>query len=127
MARILSSLGVGIANFKPDRVPDDRQRSNQGLKRAGKKTLAWEAARRLLKIRFLASGITTCEAMFPHQCSRDWALSFAHSKKRNDIVGDEIYEVALLCPEAHRIADAGSKEHMHETILAIINAREVQP
>jgi hypothetical protein len=117
VSRIASNLPVFTAQFR-----------EKGKKRkGGRKTLAWEAARALLKIRFRRAGIESCEATFPHDCWQTSGLSFAHSKRRNDIVGDEIYEVALLCPDAHRIADDRPKAETTELIRSIIAKRGKQP
>lgn len=93
----------------------------------GRKTKAWDSLRAKLKPKFESAGITTCEAKFPHNCWWSIGLSFAHSKKRADIQGEELSEVALLCPDAHQIAEAKPKPEMYELILEIIASRERQP
>lgn len=96
------------------------------LNRKGKKTLEWERVRRELKARFLAAGITTCELRLPG-CWRDNALGFAHSKKRREIVGDEIYEVILACNNCHDQVEIKPHEEMRNIILATIQKRRKQP
>lgn len=93
----------------------------------GKKTLEWARVRAKLKVRFQLNGITRCEATFPHQCWHTSGLSFGHSKKRADIVGNEIEECALLCPTAHEHVEALGKKEMHSVILGIIANRERRP
>ena len=88
------------------------------------KTAQWERVRRtILKPRFQKWGITRCEATWPHECWGETSLGFAHSKKRNDIVGDEIEEVALLCVVAHQQVDAHKKPETYRIIREIISNR----
>lgn len=93
------------------------------MKRAGKKTLAWETTRRKLKVRFERAGITRCE--WPEGCGREWPLSFSHTKPRRDITTQaELEAVALLCTFHHHAADCHGHEHQFKTITAIIANRE---
>jgi hypothetical protein len=94
------------------------------IRRRGKRTIAWENARRYLKSRFLEWGITRCEWPWPHACWHDNGLSFAHSKKRLNMKGDEIYEVALLCPVAHNLVESLPEREMTKMIRKIIKTRE---
>ena len=48
----------------------------------GKKTKAWNDARKLLKEEYFRKGITTCEVNLPG-CWNNNALSFAHLHKRS--------------------------------------------
>jgi hypothetical protein len=48
----------------------------------GKKTIAWEKARKELKKAYMEIGITHCEAKL-EGCD-GWGLSFAHRYKRSD-------------------------------------------
>lgn len=91
--------------------------------RLGKKGKAWETERRRLKIKFERMGVTECEADFMHDCWVDNGLSFAHSKKRADIRGEELSEVALLCPTAHKHVESLPKEEMCNIIRRIIAKR----
>jgi hypothetical protein len=94
------------------------------VKRRGKKTIAWEKARAELKKQFLHWGVISCEFPFPHHCWRTEGLSFAHSKKRRNIVGDELMEVALLCPIAHEAVERLPEKEMCEIIRNIIKHRQ---
>lgn len=96
------------------------------MKRRGKKTIEWEAARAKLKQQFLHMGVTTCEFPYPHYCWRDNGLSFAHSKKRRYIKGKEIYEVALLCPIAHEIVERLPQSEMCDIVRSIIRNRNLK-
>jgi hypothetical protein len=94
----------------------------------GKKVKAWENARRKLKKRFEAAGITTCEFRFRlhHDCRIDDYLSFAHSRKRNDpeFIMDE---VALACLPVHTILDEKmSHDEMYRAVRKAIEARKVR-
>lgn len=90
------------------------------MKKAGKKTREWEAARKKLKIAFAKASITRCES-----CNSDFALSFAHSKPRRIIVGDEIFECALLCSNCHQACDAHGHAKMEEFVKFCIRTRPV--
>ena len=89
----------------------------------GKKTQQWNAAREQLKALFKSRGITFCE-----KCGKDWTdadLGFAHSKTRQFIVGNEIFEVALLCnyPCHHELEMLRPGYLMTEAIKEIIKNR----
>jgi hypothetical protein len=104
-----------------------------GLKRGnkrlgpGKKTKAWDKARAALKVDHVAMGITTCEFQYPG-CWHDEALSFAHSRKRDDPLFD-INEVAIACtPVCHHKLDVEmSHEEMYDAVMSVIARRETQP
>ena len=126
-------MGSRIASSVPDwePIPKHHQKRSKkkrhGLNRAGKKAKAWDKARASLKVKFYAMGITSCEgSIIPHECWHDNGLSFAHSKKRADIKNHELYEVALLCPNAHAYAEALPKKEMCELIRQIIANRHVE-
>lgn len=89
----------------------------------GKKTIAWEEARAKLKQQFLGMGVTHCELPYPHSCWHYDGLSFAHSKKRRNIKGSELMEVALLCPVAHSMVERLPEKEMHDIIMEIIRNR----
>jgi hypothetical protein len=93
----------------------------------GKKTREWEAKRRRLKQRFEAVGLTTCEFRY-EGCWIDNGLSFAHIKKRLNLLPGELEVVALACPVCHHILDNRMKEaEMTKTVLAVIQKRICQP
>jgi hypothetical protein len=102
------------------------KRSNKRL-RPGPKTKAWDKARAALKVDHVAMGITTCEFQYPG-CWYDEALSFAHSRKRNDPLFD-INEVAVACtPVCHHKLDVEmSHAEMLEAVKGVISRREIQP
>jgi hypothetical protein len=77
----------------------------------------WENARRKLKQIFENAGITRCEV-----CQTDWALGFAHRKKRRHITDEkELMTVALLCNPCHERIEYGGD--MFNQITAIIERR----
>lgn len=97
------------------------------LKRVGKKTREWEKVRRQLKKRFMAAGIIECEIGFA-QCWRDNGLSFAHGKKRRELIGDELKTlVVLACAPCHTAIEGMDREYMLHRIMGIIANRERQP
>lgn len=84
------------------------------------KVKIWDKIRAELKIQFDAWGITFCEI-----CKSSWNLSFAHSKKRRNIIGDEIYEVALLCVPCHMEIEKLGQVKMYPIIMEIIGKRKI--
>lgn len=95
--------------------------------RPGKKTREWERERAKLKKKFLQAGISYCEVMHdPAYCWRNMGLGFAHSKKRRNIVGDEIREVILACPQCHQWLEYElSEKEMTEFVRNVIKNRNV--
>lgn len=96
-----------------------------GLK-PGKKTRAWEACRRKLKVLFERAGITTCE-MRRARCCYDNFLGFAHLHKRRNVPPEELETVVLLCVECHRKVETLPEAVMAKKLADIIAARPVQP
>lgn len=114
--------------FKPrasrDAVSDQfaRDRMRRGtVKRAGRRTIEWQAAWKFLKPRLEAAGRTRCELSFiPHICSS--ILTPAHSKKRRLMQGDDIYMICIACSVGHQILDERmSHENMHTAVMRAIN------
>jgi len=67
----------------------------------GKKTRAWEAARKRLKARYMNLGITSCE-MRLKDCMGTFGLSFAHRYKRSDSRCEHTFEkTCLACASCH--------------------------
>ena len=92
-----------------------------------KKTREWEAERRRLKPKFEAIGLTYCEFGYPG-CWRNNGLSFAHIKKRLNLLPGQLSIVALACPVCHYILDNRMKEvEMTKAVLAVIQKRICQP
>lgn len=123
------------AQFKPmarTEIGRGTKQMNRSSKRLGpgKKTKAWNNARAVIKRQFAKAGITTCElrgsAKVQHECGVDNYLGFAHSKKRRHIIGDELFEVALLCLSAHEIVERMSEGEMTAIIREIIATRNVR-
>lgn len=74
------------------------------INKVGPRTRAWRSAWRFLKPRLEAARRTQCEFDFiPHICGGP--LDPAHSKKRNEMVGDDIYAVAIACRNIHCVLD----------------------
>lgn len=79
------------------------------LKKKGKKTRAWEKARKELKWLFLNKNITTCEVGW-EGCTHNDFLSFHHRHKRSfydthpDLLG-EFSQVLLLCTSCHHLLE----------------------
>lgn len=86
----------------------------------GKRTKAWNAARKRLKVRFSAAGIERCEL-----CGSTFAMSFMHRVKRRFITTpEELETVALGCVVCHDRIEKLPHEEMKEAIDKIIAARE---
>lgn len=66
----------------------------------GKKTRAWQKAKKRLIKEYQERGITTCEV-----CGSDFGLSFHHLKRRSK-GGEHTFEnTVLLCAKCHHRAD----------------------
>lgn len=86
-------------------------------------TQQWDNERRKLKKYFEETlGITVCELRLPG-CSYNNYLSFAHSKKRREIHGEEIREVVLACINCHTVIERMSHDEMYEIVRLIIENR----
>lgn len=91
------------------------------MKRLGKRGREWENARRRLKKKFFELGIDFCEI-----CGSRFGLSFAHSKKRRHIEGDELTEVALVCIHpCHAELERLPEPEMTAKVRSIISNRGV--
>lgn len=84
----------------------------------------WDAIRARLKPLFERAGLTSCEFGYDG-CLRNFALGFAHSKRRRNIMGDEIEEVALACANCHSDLDGHGEAHSIKAVRAVIAARLV--
>ena len=97
------------------------------LKKRGKKVRQWEDARAKLKALFLEKGVTCCELTElvgrRAECWRNNSLSFAHSKKRRNIIGDEIYEVVLACNICHSTIESKPESEMTQIVRDVIQKR----
>lgn len=89
----------------------------------GKKTLAWNKAREELKKEFQAMGITTCEIKFDG-CWRDNALSFAHTRKRRNVI--DLKRVVLACIPCHDIVEKWGEAKMEIFLEDIISNRRIK-
>jgi hypothetical protein len=79
-------------------------RSRKPINKKGRRTADWIRAWRFLKAELEKRGRTSCEFKFiPHEC---WGpLDPAHSKKRRNMKGNDIYMVALGCRAIHNFLD----------------------
>jgi len=94
--------------------------------KAGKRTREWQRVREQLKPRFEAAGITRCE--FRYQgCWRDNALSFAHMRKRRNLMPNELKVVALACIPCHDKLELMPEPLMAQTVADVIRQRILQP
>jgi hypothetical protein len=87
----------------------------------------WENIRRKLKVRFKRVGITRCEIKFDLQCWDNYALSFAHAKKRRFLKGEELEVCVLACARCHTAIEGLRHAEMESLVLTIIADRPVQP
>ena len=94
------------------------------MKRAGKKTKAWDAERAKLKVRFEAVGITECELRYK-DCSVNDFLTFAHTLKRRNVI--DLSRVVLACLNCHWETERQGEAKMEVILEDVIASREVQP
>jgi len=103
----------------------------RGTKRLGpgKKTKQWNSARAIIKRRFEAVGITTCELQgkLKHDCGIDNYLGFAHDAKRRKLSEAALYHVILICNFAHDIIEVWPAEKMKAIVNDTIQQRRQQP
>jgi hypothetical protein len=88
----------------------------------GRRTNDWRKVWRFLKPRLEAAGRTKCEFDFiPHKCCA--ILDPAHSKKRREMKGNDIYAVAIACRNAHNVLDYEmTHSDMEQAVLRAIQA-----
>jgi len=111
------------------------KRGTKQMKRAtkrlgpGKKTRQWNNARAIIKHRFEAAGITTCELQgkLKHDCGIDNYLGFAHDAKRRKLSGADLYRVILICNFAHQLIEVWPAEKMKAIVNETIQQRRRQP
>lgn len=96
-------------------------RSFKPMKKNGRRTNDWRAVWRWLKPRLEARNRTRCEFDFiPHEC--DNILDPAHSKKRRNMKGNDIYAVAIACRRIHEYLDYTlPHEEMEAAVMEAIN------
>ena len=86
------------------------------MNKVGPRTKKWMDVWRWLKPRMEAAGRKRCEFSFiPHDC--DGSKTPAHSKKRRNMRGNDIYAVAWACIPVHRILD---ETYTHEEMEAAV-------
>lgn len=89
----------------------------------GKKTRAWENARRRIKAHFENLGVTFCELRYDG-CKLNSFLGFAHSKRRRLIVTkEELFEVCLACQNCHEILDRKPHAETERIVKQVIQNR----
>jgi hypothetical protein len=112
--------GGGVLLFPK---PTKRVKKKKRLNPRGDKVEVWEMTREILKERFQAAGITSCELRYPG-CWRNNALSFAHSKKRRYITSQEVLEeVCLCCTSCHQKIEF--RADMYQIVRKVITSRKV--
>lgn len=95
------------------------------MKRAGKRTLAWEYERAKLKKEFEAIGVTSCELRYPGTCWGGYALGFAHSKKRRFITTlSDLRKVVLACNPCHDVLESLPHDLMKVEVETVISTRK---
>jgi hypothetical protein len=97
------------------------RRPRKPMNKIGPRTKAWRDVWAWLKPRMEKVGRKRCEFGFiPHDC--DGSRTPAHSKKRRNMRGDDVYLVAWACLTVHRILDeVMSHEEMERAVLRAIS------
>lgn len=90
----------------------------------GRKTLEWDQERARLKIEFEQMGVTECELRYPGTCWHDYALGFAHSKKRRFLKRHELKHVILCCNPCHNILESLPHDLMEVEVDQVIRNRK---
>lgn len=122
-SRIASQLDENANQLLPGRLPRlPVPKRRRGLNPRGKKTVEWESIRAELKIAFARLGITRCELRYPG-CWTDDSLGFAHSKKRRNCSGRDLWTVILSCNGCHDKIEVLPEKEMERIVLRIIAGR----
>lgn len=95
------------------------------LKQIGKKGRANAKANKVIDAELAKNDIRHCEAQLS-PCVGSIMLTRAHSKKRRNIVGDEITEAIYACIPCHNIIEAWPEPRMTAFVREKISAREKQ-
>lgn len=90
--------------------------------KAGRKVREWDKVRAELKEECERLGIRSCEIRLP-KCTGALYTGFAHSKKRRNIVGDELREACLACSNCHAIIEAKPEKEMSAIVRAVLAER----
>lgn len=94
------------------------------MNRIGKRTRKRMAMNARLKKMAVEKGICTCEVKL-EGCLKNWALTWAHSKKSRFLVTDEDWmEAALCCVSCHNKIEAMSHEEMFKKVTNAIANRK---
>lgn len=116
--------GKKPSRFGLSQRPLTRKGKPQARLKAGRKTKAWEATRRKLKVKYAAMGVTFCELRY-EGCKRDDWLSFAHGRKRRHLAGNELETLTILaCTPCHDQIEALTESEMCAIVLNVIAARK---
>jgi hypothetical protein len=79
-----------------------------------------------LKKLAIEKGICTCEIKL-EGCLKNWALTWAHSKKSRFLITDEDWmEAALACVACHQKIEGMGHEKMHRIVTEAIRNRDEQ-
>lgn len=92
------------------------------MRRAGKKTKAWEKARAELKVEHESMGITTCELRY-EGCWNDDALGFAHAAKRRKLTSVDLKHAIVACGSCHDKIEFLKPEEMERIVNETIHNR----
>lgn len=132
MTRFNSTFKIKSAKLKPRRSSFSAKRTSISQKprkalRAGKKTKAWDATRRKLKVESERSGLITCElrGIVLHECSYDNFLGYAHDAKRRKLSREDLKRAILICNNAHDVIEFWSPEEMKRIVNDTIAARKI--
>lgn len=96
-------------------------RRRRAALKAGKKSYANKRANATLAKEF--KGEPYCEARFPHDCTRDRFLTWAHNAKRRK--NPDLLHAALLCQNAHNCIEYLPPEEMKMIVDGIIKQRRL--
>jgi len=94
--------------------------------KAGKRTKAWNAQRRKLKVDSVANNRTTCElrGVIPHECTYDDFLGYAHDAKRRKLSREDLKRAILICNNVHDQLERMKPDEMKRIVNDTIAARK---
>ena len=94
------------------------------IRKVGKKSQQWLEARQEVIEYFQKIGLPQmCEARLEN-CTNNFYLTLAHSKKRRNIQTEEdLKQVCIMCSTCHSIVESWKEAHMEHYIKQIIEKR----
>ena len=119
MPKIIDDLSK---EFYPMPKPNKQVKLPKVSLKPGKRTIAWNEERSVLKTEFEKMGIVTCELRYTN-CWKNTALGFAHPEKRRNMTFEDLPCVILACNSCHDTLELYNRVRMRKVIETVIKER----